>query len=109
MRRASLFNLPRNAECNPLFQFTAPPLPTLRPFTGKQPYTPRMRRYCNDPYLGNHSNNRKNVASLLLSPTSKSFQRLPSASSSAAVHIQRELRATPRLTPTYIYTSRQAI
>ena len=40
MRRTSLFNLPRNAEYNPLFLFTAPPLLTLRLFTGKQPYAP---------------------------------------------------------------------
>ena len=40
-----------------------------------------------------------------LSPTSKSFRRLPDASSATAIHIQRELRLSPRLAPTYVHIS----
>ena len=38
-------------------------------------------------------------------PHSKAFHRSPSAYSATAVHIQRELHASPRLTPTYVHIS----
>lgn len=95
VRRTSPFNLPRNTERCPSFPFTAPHLPLPYARLRASSHTPHI---CVDPVTSS-------VRQTLLSPTSKPFHRLPSASSTTAVHIQRELRATPRQTLTMTFHS----
>ena len=91
--------------------FTAPRLPTLRLFAGKQAYTPRMRGSCTDLYrdvscsCSIRSNQRKKEGGFASVSRLKAILPIARRVFYHSRHIHTLLRLSPRLAPRYIHLS----